>query len=273
MPQEAIQQSKQPISLADIQQQQLIEEEQKGKETKVTAAVSNLEPVAAPASSMSFQLKSLLGVKGGENLPGAKPKPAWSSTKAAEASNTSLKEIMNEEINQKKQTDPIPRAQGSSWAAKAKIGVPEPVVVDSKMSTNSSEKILSAPAIEVSRRVEIFSKSSTDVKKTVDKSDFGGKLMSPDLAEWCSAQLKKINGSDDLTLMQFCMSLKSSVEIREYLAQYLGSSPQVTNFATEFIKFKEDGKKPSAVNESSESVIRNNSSNLSNMARKKKTTK
>ena len=47
------------------------------------------------------------------------------------------------------------------------------------------------------------------------------------MSEWCATQLKKINGSEDITLMQFCMSLESPVEIREYLAEYLGSSAQV----------------------------------------------
>ena len=42
----------------------------------------------------------------------------------------------------------------------------------------------------------------------------------------------------DLTLMDFLFSLESSADIREYMGAYLGSSPQVSQFATEFIKRK-----------------------------------
>jgi hypothetical protein len=47
-----------------------------------------------------------------------------------------------------------------------------------------------------------------------------------------------MNQSDDLSLIQVCYSMQSAVDIREYLADYLGSTPQVSLFATEFIKRK-----------------------------------
>ncbi|CAM9834107.1 unnamed protein product, partial [Chrysoparadoxa australica] len=70
-------------------------------------------------------------------------------------------------------------------------------------------------------------------------SAFGSSKMSPELAHWCGAQLKKLSGSEDLTLAEFCMSLQAPSEIRQYLAAYLGSTPQVSSFATEFIQRKE----------------------------------
>jgi len=63
--------------------------------------------------------------------------------------------------------------------------------------------------------------------------------MTTEMIEWCQAQLRKLTGSDDMTLALFCMSCESSVDIREYMASYLGSTPQVSAFATEFIKRKE----------------------------------
>ncbi|KAH8075164.1 hypothetical protein JL721_1159 [Aureococcus anophagefferens] len=65
------------------------------------------------------------------------------------------------------------------------------------------------------------------------------------LQTWCKTQLKKINGSDDITLIQFCMTLTDNSEIRQYLSMYLGSTPQVAAFANEFIKRKQ-GKVPAA---------------------------
>ena len=41
---------------------------------------------------------------------------------------------------------------------------------------------------------------------------------------WCAAQLKNLVGNDDLTLVQFCMTLKDPGEIREYIRTYLVSS-------------------------------------------------
>ena len=54
--------------------------------------------------------------------------------------------------------------------------------------------------------------------------------MSPAMASWASQQLKKMNGKDDLTLLEFCMSLSDASEIRQYLAAYLGSTPEVRRF-------------------------------------------
>ena len=62
--------------------------------------------------------------------------------------------------------------------------------------------------------------------------------MSPALEKWCKEQMMKLNGTEDLTLASFCNTLNDPVEIRQYLTTYLGSTPQVNNFATEFINKK-----------------------------------
>jgi hypothetical protein len=59
--------------------------------------------------------------------------------------------------------------------------------------------------------------------------------MSPAMEKWCKDQMSKLNGTDDLTLASFCMTLNDPVEIRQYLTAYLGTTPQVNNFASEFI--------------------------------------
>jgi hypothetical protein len=65
--------------------------------------------------------------------------------------------------------------------------------------------------------------------------------MSAELEEFCLTSMQKLNGTNDITLLQFCMTLKSAAEIREYLAAYLGSKPEVSQFASEFIRRKEGG--------------------------------
>lgn len=63
--------------------------------------------------------------------------------------------------------------------------------------------------------------------------------MSRDFARWCGVQLKAINGSDDVTLAQFCMTIDEPEQIREYLGAYLGAGAAVTRFANEFIARKD----------------------------------
>jgi hypothetical protein len=67
--------------------------------------------------------------------------------------------------------------------------------------------------------------------------------MSPALEQWCKEEMQQINGSDDLTLVAFCMTLDDANEIRQYLTTYLGSTSQVNNFATEFINKRGLGNK------------------------------
>lgn len=69
-------------------------------------------------------------------------------------------------------------------------------------------------------------------------ADAFGAKMSPALEKWCKEQMMKLNGTDDLTLVGFCMTLNDPNEIRQYLTAYLGSTAQVNNFATEFINRK-----------------------------------
>ena len=62
--------------------------------------------------------------------------------------------------------------------------------------------------------------------------------MSSEMREWCRVEMRKINNSDDLTLLEFCYSLESGEEIKEYLTMYLGSAPAVQRLASEFITRK-----------------------------------
>jgi hypothetical protein len=85
------------------------------------------------------------------------------------------------------------------------------------------------------------SKQTSNTQKVLE--EFGADdQMTPALENWCKEQMKKLNGSDDLTLVAFCMTLSDPIEIKQYLAAYLGSTPQVSSFAQEFINRK-NGKK------------------------------
>ena len=81
--------------------------------------------------------------------------------------------------------------------------------------------------------------ATKQAQKAAAVDNFGANgQMTPAMEKWCKDQMQKLNGSDDLTLVTFCMTLTDSDEIRQYLSAYLGSTPQVNNFATDFIKRK-----------------------------------
>ena len=56
--------------------------------------------------------------------------------------------------------------------------------------------------------------------------------------EWCRAEMLKLSGSDDISLLDFCISLDNS-QVLSYLQDYLGQSKEVTNFAKTFIMKKQ----------------------------------
>ncbi len=89
---------------------------------------------------------------------------------------------------------------------------------------------------------QVLAQKKRDGSNSTSSDDFGAK-MSPALESWCREQLRKITGSEDLTLVSFCTTLKDDAEIHQYLVAYLGSSPQVNSFASEFINRKNGGKR------------------------------
>jgi len=83
---------------------------------------------------------------------------------------------------------------------------------------------------------------SAPVSSSTPAEEFGA-TMSLVLEKWCKEEMQQINGSNDLTLVAFCMTLNDASEIRQYLTTYLGSTSQVNSFATEFINKRGLGSK------------------------------
>ena len=87
------------------------------------------------------------------------------------------------------------------------------------------------------------SSAQSNVKPTKAK-DFGGKELPEGMAQWATKELRKIRkGNGDLTLVHFCMTLTDSSDIREYVREVLGTTPQASAFASEFLKRKRAAKK------------------------------
>eukprot|EP00529_Nitzschia_sp_RCC80_P003590 CAMPEP_0113513930 /NCGR_PEP_ID=MMETSP0014_2-20120614/40133_1 /TAXON_ID=2857 /ORGANISM="Nitzschia sp." /LENGTH=1130 /DNA_ID=CAMNT_0000410383 /DNA_START=105 /DNA_END=3497 /DNA_ORIENTATION=+ /assembly_acc=CAM_ASM_000159 len=87
------------------------------------------------------------------------------------------------------------------------------------------------------------SNSSAAAPKSSNPAEEFGITMSPALESWCKEKMVQINGSDDTTLVGFCMTLNDANEIRQYLTTYLGSTPAVNSFASEFINKRGLGSK------------------------------
>eukprot|EP00523_Entomoneis_sp_CCMP467_P010635 CAMPEP_0168738414 /NCGR_PEP_ID=MMETSP0724-20121128/10919_1 /TAXON_ID=265536 /ORGANISM="Amphiprora sp., Strain CCMP467" /LENGTH=1104 /DNA_ID=CAMNT_0008785753 /DNA_START=77 /DNA_END=3391 /DNA_ORIENTATION=+ len=119
-----------------------------------------------------------------------------------------------------------------------------PAVVVTKPGQVKTTQAAKPSAAARSRSVPVTSSSqAASAKQTSAAGDDFGAKMSPALEKWCKDQMIKLNGSDDLTLLSFCMTLTDPNEIRQYLVTYLGTSPQVNSFANEFIQRK-SGVKP-----------------------------
>ena len=58
------------------------------------------------------------------------------------------------------------------------------------------------------------------------------------LRAWCKVQMTQLNNSDDMTLVDFLLGLPSAGEVQEYVALYLGKTPQAMAFAAELIRQK-----------------------------------
>lgn len=217
------------------------------------ATVNKAAPTGAPAPQP-------VSVPTPAPAPAPAPiQPAWGGAASATKSTNkkSMSEIQREEARVAarlaKQNQNLGRSSSGGWANVAASGgggtgwssgaVKTSRSVSSGVSVPSQVRTKSA-TVKTSNSSQNSSKVSTQQQtKASVIEDFGvsGK-MSSSLESWCKEQMRKLNGSDDLTLVAFCMTLTDPVEIRQYLTAYLGSSSQVGNFATEFINRKGGGK-------------------------------
>ena len=186
------------------------------------------------------------------------PKPAAAAWGGAAKSKPkkSMSEIQQEEARaaamMAMQRDNMPRQSSSGWANVAATGstgwssgtlkqTPAAVVPNANMMPGArpgqhrTGKTQPSQVPGGARKVAPVTQQRSSSTASSTPADEFGASMSPVLEKWCKDQMQKINGSDDLTLVAFCMTLDDANEVRQYLTTYLGSTPQVNSFATEFI--------------------------------------
>jgi hypothetical protein len=235
------------------------------------AATENPE-AAAPPKRQSTEKRSTKGgskksqQKPTEDIPALVPvetsqqpsKPAssaWGGAASAKPKK-SMSEIQQEEARaaatMAMHSDSIPRQSSSGWAnvaASGKAGWSSGTLKQSPAAAAASnanaisntrppqQRAVPQTQTSATRKVSPLTqqqRSSSTASSSTPAEEFGA-TMSPVLEKWCKEQMQKINGSDDLTLVAFCMTLDDANEVRQYLTTYLGSTSQVNNFATEFI--------------------------------------
>ncbi|KAK1736422.1 hypothetical protein QTG54_013022 [Skeletonema marinoi] len=189
--------------------------------------------------------------------PAAPPAPAWGAGAAADCRKKSMSEIQQEEAKEaaRRAKEQGGRPSGGGWANVAATGgstawggaaatAPAAAVVSQMpvvAGVTSTQKINANAAWNMKQTAASSAPAAAtnQAQKAAAVDNFGANgQMTSTMEKWCKDQMQKLNGSDDLTLVTFCMTLTDSDEIRQYLSAYLGSTPQVNNFATEFIKRK-----------------------------------
>ena len=183
--------------------------------------------------------------------PAAPPAPAWGGV-ANNKPRKSMSEIQQEEARAaaaeaaKRGNMPQPSsgwanvaAGSSSWS---KPSIRSPVVQN--VAPVTSVRPGQAPSKAQTKKVASSAQvtRSAPAPSSTPAEEFGAS-MSPALEKWCKEKMQQINGSNDLTLVAFCMTLNDASEIRQYLTTYLGSTSQVNTFATEFINKRGLGSK------------------------------
>jgi hypothetical protein len=183
--------------------------------------------------------------------------PAWGGAGVGNAGQKlSVSEIQMEEARAAallaQQREKVSRSSSGGWANVAASGgttawagsvtvKPAPAVPPATSINPSSSgqqtRIKDPSNGTATQKQASVHQAKSNVPNSLDDFGASGK-MTPTLEAWCKDQMRKLSGNDDLTLIAFCMTLTDPTEIRQYLTAYLGSTPQVTSFATEFINRK-----------------------------------
>jgi len=194
----------------------------------------------------------------------AKPTAAAWGGAANQKPKKSISEIQQEEARQAAieaaQSGGVPRQPSSGWANVAagtqgwssgivtKSAAPGPAVLGGAglRPAQAGRAVSGGPpnpsSINRASPLSQQQRSNSNASGSTPAEEFGATL-SPTLEKWCKEQMEKLTGSDDLTLIGFCMTLNDANEIRQYLQAYLGNGPKVNAFATDFINKRGLGNK------------------------------
>ena len=89
---------------------------------------------------------------------------------------------------------------------------------------------------EVAKK-KVEAKETKKIEKIETKGN-KNQLTREEFDNWCRNEMLKLSGSDDISLLDFCINLDDS-QVLSYLQDYLGQSKDITHFAKNFIQKKQ----------------------------------
>ena len=215
-----------------------------GTETETLESTTKSDKKARASSKNSAQ-KSVEA-----SAPAAAPAaPAWGGAANSKQTRKSMSEIQQEEARAAAllaaKRGSMPQSSGgwaniaagtSGWSSGTIRSGPTTQNVTAAVGARPSQARPKQGQGVASRKVAPLTQQqrASSTASSTPAEEFGTS-MPPALETWCKEKMVQINGSDDLTLVAFCMTLNDANEIRQYLITYLGNTPPVNNFATEFI--------------------------------------
>ena len=134
-------------------------------------------------------------------------------------------------------------ALGSAWGNRAQQSA-QPPNTTSQGSFPSLSAQAKAPAGGKGHKASSRSNQQEAAAASNSLSSAASAKMSAEFKKWCKEQMVYLNGSDDMTLIDFLMSLETEREIREYVEFYLGKSAKTSKFTTEFLFWMEEESNP-----------------------------
>ena len=191
------------------------------KHGSVGGASSNLNfvnvadsPASGSPEEMTTQLKQLLGVQSpGRPARRAVAGGAWAGGSQPKASKN-LAQIQSEEAGARRE----PTSAGWQQQRGGALAGKKNTAAANQMLWGNNDNQSGKPA-----QTDGFS---------------AGSELDGDMRAWATQQMNKIKGTSDLTLVSFCMTLSDNAAIREYIRDVMGTTPQTSAFASEFIRRK-----------------------------------
>lgn len=188
------------------------------------------EPVVAPSSAgqslsdMGNQLKAMLGVP----MPRASPNAAWQS-KVNASPGRSLAEIQAEEQRAAALRLQQQQQKQHASASSANDGW---VTVGGRTGQSQQQQHRQVPTQIVPGLVQ--------PPRADPRGPSASSAMPRELQTWCIREVRKINNSGDISIFEVCYKLNDPSTVREAFAQALGSTPRVSNLASEFIRKRKE---------------------------------
>lgn len=175
------------------------------------------------------------------------PKPGLGGWAGPAAPAKSLKEIQEEEARARRAAGPQPAVPSMASMIRGGSGPMTPPPMPAAARAAAAATAAEGNGDDEDLFWNYAGPAAAAAKPTTPKpatpaadAPSGGALnnFSAGFRDFCRGKIRELTGSEDLTLVEFLLTLNSSSETAEYIELYLGKTPQAAAFTTEFLKRK-----------------------------------